>query len=225
MPKLKTTRKEKVVYTPEWIETVDKAREYAGNWLAAWLSFDWAFGKRRNEISKLIRKNVWVQEGFLYVRFYVGKKRSRTASVDQLPYTKKKTLDHKAIPYILAYLKEYDEKGKPSDGYLFPWAKPRKTSVTVHTKFKNKEGKEETKEYTYKREIGYVNPDLVAYYIKKVNPNFWPHLGRHSVATRAAEDGATEYDISNILDVSVRTASVYVHHGTKLIEAWSKKTE
>jgi integrase len=223
MPKITTQRTERVIYTPEWTETLDKAKAQVGTWLSCWLGFDWAFGKRRNEISKLIRRNIWIQDNYLYVRFFVGKKKHRTESVDQLPFTKRKTLEHKAIPYILEYLKEYDQKGTP-EGYIFP--RPREpTTLTVHTKFINREGQQETREYTYQKEGGYIDPSLVYYYIKKVNPDIWPHLGRHTVATRAAEDGATEYDISNILDVSARTASKYVHHGTKLTEEWSKKTE
>ena len=168
--------------------------------------------------------DIWIQEGYLYVRFYVGKKRVRTASVDQLPYTKRKTLQHKAMPFILEYLKEYDLTGKP-DGYIYPWSKPTKNTVAITTTFTNREGIEETRSYSYPVGQGYRSPSNVYYWIKKVNPQIWPHLGRHTVATRAAEDGATEYDISNILDVSPRTASHYVHHGTKLTEEWSKKTE
>lgn len=231
MPLIKVVRAERVVYTPEWLNTLEKAKKQEGLWLAAWLAFDWIFGKRRNEISKLLRKDVWTEQGYLYARFYVGKKKSKTASVDQLPYTKRKVLEHKGIPYILEYLKEYDESHKINDpdkvsrAYLFPWANPRKDTVTVRTKFKNREGIEETREYTYPVQSGYINPSLVNYYLKKVNDKMWLHLGRHSVATRASEDGATEYDIANILDVSPRTASKYVHHGTKLTEEWSKKTE
>lgn len=224
MPKITTSRKERVIYTPEWQETLRKAKEEVGSWLSAWLGLAWVFGKRRNEISKLIRKDIWVENEYLYVRFFVGKKRSRTTSVSQLPYTKRKTLEHKAIPYILEYLGEYDQKGKPED-YIFPAPNRHPTTVTVHTKFRNREGQEEIREYTYKKEGGYIDPSLVYYYVKKVNPYIWPHLARHTVATRAAEDGATEYDICNILDVSPITASKYVHHGTKLTEEWSKKAE
>lgn len=222
MPKLTTKRSENIVYAPEYQATCDKAKTEVGSWLAAWIGFDWIFGKRRNEISKLIRKDIWTQDGYLYARFYVGKKKSRAALVDQLPYTKRKTLKHPAVLFILAYLEEYDKIGAP-DGYIFPSSR-KATTLTVHTKFENKQGNEEVRAYTYPKPGGYIDPALVYYYIRKVNPHFWPHLGRHTVATLAAEDGATEYDISNILDVSPRTASKYVHHGTKLTERWSDQT-
>jgi hypothetical protein len=193
-----------------------------GAWLASWLAFDCIFGKRANEICKLIRKNIWIQEGYLYVRFFVGKKKHRTASIDQMPYTKRKTAQHYAMPYILEYLEEYDNIGTP-DGYIYPFNREGKTR-NIKTKYLNREGQEETRNYTYQTEGGYRSSNDVYYYIKKVNPKMWAHLGRHTVATLAAEEEATEYDICNILDVSPRTASKYVHHGTKLTERWSDKT-
>lgn len=234
MPIITTKRAERIIYTPEWIQTCEKAKSTIGpiqigeaqisGWLSAWLGFCWAFGKRRNEISKLIRKNIWIQDGCLFVRFYVGKKKKRTTSIDQLPFTKKKTLEHRAMPYILEYLTEYDRKGGSAEGYIFPSNRVT-TAITVRTPYTDREGKQQQGEYKYEKPGGYIDPALVYYYIKKVNPSIWPHLGRHTVATRAAEDGATEYDISAILDVSARTASKYVHHGTKLTEEWSKKIE
>jgi len=223
LPIIKTKRSELVIYVPEWKETLQKAKDMFGSWLASWLGFDCIFGKRENEICKLIRKNIWVQEGYLYVRFFVGKKKYRTATIDQMPYTKRKTLKHYATPYILEYLEEYDKTINNLDGYIYPFPREAKTK-TVHTTFINREGKEETRSYTYRKEGGYRSPEDFYYYVKKVNPNIWPHLGRHTVATLAAEEGATEYDITQILDVSARTASKYVHHGTKLTEKWSEKT-
>jgi hypothetical protein len=95
MPKITTERKERIIYTPEWMETLEKARAEVGTWLSCWLGFYWAFGKRRDEISKLVRKDIWIQEGYLYVRFFVGKKKLRSSSVDKLPFTKRKTLEHR----------------------------------------------------------------------------------------------------------------------------------
>ena len=220
MPKITTLRAEMVMYRPEWEQTLQTAEKESA-WLSAWLGFCCIFGKRRNEICKLLRQNIWTQNGYLYVRFFVGKKRSRTSTIDQGPYTKKITLKHYAVPYILRYLETLEFK----EGYIFPWKRPRKNELTIHTRFKNRDGEWETKEYHYPVQQGYRSPQNVCHYIKKVNPSMWPHLGRHTVATRAAEDGATEYDIQNILDISARTASKYVHRGTKLTERWSEKTE
>lgn len=226
MPKITTKREEYVIYAPEWKQTLQDA-EQEGAWLAAWLAFDCIFGKRRNEICRLKRRDVWKQGKYLFTRFMVGKKRSKTALLDRMPYTKKKVLTHYATPYILNYLDEYDGdylRSCNSKDYLFP-SDRLGSNISVTTKFLNREGKEEKRTYTYQVEGGYRSPQDVHYWIKKVNPQIWAHLGRHTVATLAAEEGATEYDICNILDVTPRTASKYVHHGTKLIERWSEQNE
>lgn len=221
MPKITTKREEYIIYVPEWKQTLQDASEEA-SWLAAWLAFDCIFGKRRNEICRLKRRDVWTQGEYLYVRFMIGKKRSKTATIDKMPYTKKKVLSHYATTYILSYLEEYDKLGM--EGYLFP-SDRQGSNITIRTKFTNRLGQKEQKTYIYKVEGGYRSPQDVHYWIKKVNPNIWAHLGRHTVATLAAESGATEYDICNILDVTPRTASKYVHHGTKLTERWSEQKE
>ena len=208
------------MYKTEWQQTLQDA-EKIDPWLAAWLAFDCIFGKRRNEISKLLRQNIRIEGDYLIVKFYVGKKLHRTDAIDQAAYAKKIILKHYAIPYILKYLATFEGE----QGYIFPWKTPHKPELTVHRTFKNKEGKDETREYHYTVQQGYRSPQNVCHWIKKVNPNMWPHLGRHTVATRAAEDGATEYELCNILDVSSRTASKYVRHGTVLTDKWSQKTE
>jgi len=226
-PIITTQRDELIIYRPEWEETLLKAKEMYGPWLACWLAFDCIFGKRRNEICKLKRKDIWIENNFLYVRFYVGKKRSKKGTIDRLPYTKKITLNHYAVHYILEYLKEYDEwrkeSTKPTE-YLFPSGHHRSENLTVRTKCKNGLGEDVVLEYHYKVERGYICGDEVYKKVKKVNPNIWLHLGRHSVGTAAAEHGASEYDVANILDVTTKIASKYVHHGTALTEEWSKRT-
>lgn len=227
MPKITTVREERRIYRPEWETTLAKADEEVGLWLACWLAFDCIFGKRRNEICKLKRKDIWVQDDYLFVRFYVGKKRSKTASIDLMPYTKRKTLKHYAMHYILEHLEAYDEWQKTSKkqtDYLFPSNKKYSTERKVTTAFTNGKGERERRSYTYKLETGYVRGWEVYKLVKNVNPNMWLHLGRHTVASDAAEDGASEYDICNILDVTPRVAGKYVHHGTALTDKWSQKT-
>ncbi len=62
-------------------------------------------------------------------------------------------------------------------------------SLTAHTRCQTRDGTIEVREYHYQTEGGYRSGQNVSYYIKKVNPNIWAHLGRHSVATRAAQEG------------------------------------
>ena len=224
MPLIKTKRKEFIIYKPEWVRTLKKANKLVGIWLSCWLAFDCIFGKRRREICRLKRNDIWIENNFLYVRFYVGKKKKRRGIIDQLPYTKYKTLDHYAMPYILYYLKKYDEAIGLKDGYIFP-ANTKATTHTVNTSFINGKGEVETREYTYNYAGGYRNPNTMHYYIKKVNKDIWCHLARHSVATKSAEKGSSEYDISKILDVTPRTASKYVHHGTGYTKKWASETD
>lgn len=223
MPTIKTERSELYISVPEWKRTLTHAQTVA-SWLAAWLAFDCIFGKRRDEICRLIRKNVWTENGFLFVRFYVGKKKHRTALIDQMPYLKKKTLQHYATHYILDYLKEFDEVGWPETSYLFPSSR-HEAVLKVQTKFHNREGQEQTKQYQYIKTGGYRSGQNVYYWIKKVNPNIWPHLGRHTVATKVADSGGTEYEVAAVLDISPRTAAHYVHHGTARTEAWSQRPD
>ena len=227
MPKITTQREELIIYKPEWEATLQKAEKMYGLWLTCWLAFDCIFGKRRNEICRLRYGDAWVQDGYLYCRFRVGKKRNRTATIDKMPYTKKITLKHYAVHYVTAYMEEFKKEHKHEEEikklYIFP-SNRKESELTVHTKCRTRNGSTEIREYYYHVEGGYMSGQNVLYYIKKVNPNIWAHLGRHSVATGAAEDGATEYDIANIIDVTPRTASKYVHHGTKLTERWSERT-
>jgi len=199
--------------------------------MSCWLAVCCIFGKRRNEICKLKWQDIWEQEGYLYMRFHVGKKRNRTALIDKMPYTKRITLKHYAVPFILEYLKEFYTKHNHTGitleefkaMYIFP-SDRKDSDVIIHTKCKNREGVEEVREYKYHLEGGYMSGADIYNRVKKVNPKIWCHLGRHTVATLAAESGAGEYDISNILDVTPRTASKYVHHGTALTEKWSERT-
>jgi len=199
--------------------------------MSCWLAVCCIFGKRRNEICKLKWQDIWEQEGYLYMRFHVGKKRNRTALIDKMPYTKRITLKHYAVPFILEYLKEFYAKHNHTGitieafkaMYIFP-SDRKESDIIIHTKFKNREGQVERKEYHYHLEGGYLSGADIYNRVKKINKSIWPHLGRHSVATMAAEDGCSEYDISNILDVSPRTASKYVKHGTAHTERWSERT-
>jgi hypothetical protein len=227
MPKITTIRPEIIMYKPEWETTLATAKEKYGSWLSAWLAFDCIFGKRRNEICRLKRKDIWIQENYLYVRFYVGKKRNKKDLINQLPYLKKITLNHYATHYITEYLAEFDkwlETSTRKTEYIFPSSKNLSTHLKVKTKCKNANGETVTIEYNYTLENGYIRGQYVWNLVKKVNPKMWLHLGRHSVATALSETGASEYDISNALDVSPRVASRYVHHGTALTEKWSNRT-
>ena len=71
---------------------------------------------------------------------------------------------------------------------------------------------EEDKLFNFKRTSAWI-------YIKKVSPDAYPHLFRHSKLTRLAEMGATEYQIQTFAGMKdSRTPSNYVKTSGKLIE-------
>jgi integrase len=212
----------------EWKETLTKAK-VVGTWLSAWLAFDCIFGKRANEICKLKRLDAHTSETHLFVTFHVGKKRSRVGPIDSNEFFKSKTLKHYAMPYIIEYLKEWDDwnqTSKVKSLYLFPENRAESTH-TVHRKFLNGKGEEVEKDYTYKVEGGYIHPSkiyrLVVQTKNAINPNMWLHLGRTTIGTRMAENGYSQFDIAPVLDVSPRTAVAYAEHGTAKTRDWNEE--
>jgi integrase len=107
MPKIKTKRQD-ILRKKEILDTLTKAAE-VGAWLQALIALAWAFGKRINEILRLQAEDFRTDDKFLYVRFFVSKKKTRQDQAVPKPYLKRITLSHPSIPYILAYLKETKE--------------------------------------------------------------------------------------------------------------------
>jgi integrase len=69
----------------------------------------WGFGKRISENLLLEREEIYIEKGFLMVRFHVLKKRVK----DQV-YLKALNINHPAVAYILPYLDTVKE------GPIFP---------------------------------------------------------------------------------------------------------
>lgn len=235
MPLHKAKRLDDVITKAEWLQYFAKAKEYS-SWLAAWMAIDSWSGKRREEISKLFRRDLEVKEDletkekFLYVNFYVGKKTGRKNPIEQKPYTRRVLLSDYSVPFILEYLKEYDDwaairkaKNLRVPERLFPCDR-KGTERTVHTKCRLKDGTFETREYHYHVEGGYLSGSYVFNIIRKfVTPNFYPHMGRRSLATDAARNQFTDSEIGSILNITDRAASIYVTHGTTLAVRWDNR--
>lgn len=216
MPKIKT-RRDDILRPKEIMQTVKNADVIGLEWLACLLSLTNIFGKRVSECLSLKKEQIKKDAKFLYVRFHVGKKRDKDRPIP-IFYTKKKTLQHPLIPYILNYLDTI------SEGYIFP-SKRKPQKGTVRMKVKLKGGKTKIAEYPYSVEGGFVSRQLALYYLKKIAPDWWWHLARESLATRMAEEGASEEELMHWFDwSSVEMAHVYVKRGTKLTEKWSERT-
>jgi len=215
MPKI-TTERDDILRKPEIdIMLKDAESTYNGERLQCIMALAWMFGKRINEILRLKRDDVWVDGGFLFVRFLVSKKKTREGSPIPKPFLKRIRLEHPYVQYVLSWIE------KIKDGYLFP---SHREPTTFRVKRKDKETGQVIKIYEYEREGGYVSDRRVRQQLKQVNPKAWLHLFRESLATYMAEHGATEEDLMHWFDWDrVDTAHEYVKRGTKLTEKWSER--
>jgi len=103
MPKIKTKRNDILR-----LEEIEKMLKASDGWLQCLIGLSWIFGKRISENLKVKKSDLWTDKEFLYVRFYVGKKKSRTSSPILKPYLKRINLEHPAVPYILNYIKNLE---------------------------------------------------------------------------------------------------------------------
>lgn len=200
------------------------------HWFQAVLAIIWLTGKRINEVLQLRRKHITLTPKLIRIRFHVGKKKSRASPIEQMPYQKSRTIKHKAVPYIMEYLKEFDAKVHNAESHLFPAnTKPRQR--TVNTTFINGQGEEETRTYTYTDPGGYIYPEHARFWLSKVNEKLpkdkriYFHYGRHSIGIKLAYQGRTPYQIAEILDESVKAAIEYTKHAGGYSQEWTQETE
>ena len=98
MPKIKTKRKDilRSFEIKRMIETSDP-------WLRALICLAWIFGKRINELLKVAKEDIHTDDQYLYIRFYVSKKRTRADIPVPKPYMKRITLRNAYVKPILEY--------------------------------------------------------------------------------------------------------------------------
>ena len=68
------------------------------------------FGKRISELLQVSKEDIHVDEEFLYVRFFVSKKKSRVDTPVPKPFLKRIILKHPGVPYILNRARDGSEK-------------------------------------------------------------------------------------------------------------------
>ena len=89
-------------------------------------------------------------------------------------------------------------------------------------------------EYVQHIEAGYLLPSygrtghitrwMARLWLKKLDPDIWPHLFRHSLATMMAEQGATAFELKAFFDWDdIRTAMRYVRETEALSEKWATR--
>jgi integrase len=243
MPIIKTKRQEEIS-TSDWKRILELAEQLSfkkarqvpqfPTWLQCTLAIIWLTGKRINEVLQLKRKHItFTPEGNpteIRIKFFVGKKKSRGSPIELMPYQKARTVNHKAVPYIQSYLNEFDNATIDTEMFLFAVnTKPRHR--IVHTKFENRQGKEETRTYEYDDLGGHVYEENARFWLNKINEQLpkdkriYFHYGRHSIGIKLAYQGRTPYQIAEILDETVNAAIAYTKHAGGYSQEWTKETE
>lgn len=239
MPLIKT-KHEDIITTEQWTKLLNLAAKLDFEktrrappyklWMQATLAIDWLTGKRINEILSLKRKHFSFEDKMIKILFFVGKKKARSSPLEQLPYQKTRTIDHQAVPYILAYLDEYDRVNKSKEGYLFP-AQTQQQYRVVHTTFLNGQGEKETREYEYTLPGGYVYEQTARYWLSKINKQLpeneriYFHWGRHTIGIKMARQGRSAWQIGEVLDDTERAATEYTKKAGGYAQEWTKETE
>jgi len=190
---------------------VNKILVLADPWLQCAMALAWMFGKRINEILKIKREDIYTDDHYLFVRFFVSKKASRKDQPVPKPYLKRITLRNPYTKFVLNYIEPIKE------GYIFASnSKPRTKRFFDKRMNVWRE---------YQREGGHITPETAYYHLKKLAPKTWWHLFRESLATEMAERGATEEKLMHWFDWDrVDTAHEYVKRGIKLTEELSERT-
>lgn len=239
MPHIKI-KHDDIITTETWLEILDLALKLdfsqswkvppIQSWFACVLAFDWMFGKRINEILTLKRKHITKEKGLVKVLFYVGKKKTKTASIEFLPFQKAKTSKHKAYPYIRSYLQEFDKQGGTPEDYLF-FAATNPRTRKVNTTFTNGKGETETRNYTYTDNGGHIYEENCRYYLNKINEQLpegkriYFHYGRHTIGIKMARQGRSVWEIADVLDDSERAAIAYTKKAGGYSQRWTRETE
>lgn len=212
MPK-RLTKRTDILRKPD----IDNMLQKADPRMQCIIALAWLFGKRINEILRLRKQDVWVEGEYLFARFKVGKKKSKSDEAVPKLYLKKIRAEH---PYTKP-IRDWIEQSK--DGYLFP-ATTQAAQVTVRTQYKDRTGQTKTGTYHYTTDGGHLSRVRVWQFLKQLDANAWPHLFRESLATHMAENGASEEELMHWFDWDdIRTAHKYVKYGTKLTEKWSDR--
>lgn len=166
-----------------------------GPYFQAVLGFHIGYGKRVSEIIALRRAEVRIEEDFINTRFLILKRESESGI---LPYRWKKLIrSHYTCEYIEPWV-----ESRPSPGsYVFPALRSRSLDSP-----------------------GHVSRQCIWSWMKDLDPNIWPHLFRHSLATQMGEEGATAYELKAYFDwASIRTSERYVRETPIIRDKWTRR--
>ena len=190
MPKIKTKRDD--ILRPKEVEEMLKSATLEP-WLQCLVALLWLFGKRISEIIKLQRKDLWIEDNYLYVRFTVSKKASRKALAVPKPFLKRKTVKHPYVKYVISYLQEI----KKEEAYVF--ASQRSSYGYI------------SRQHAYNK-IKELNPKAWCHLFRE---SLATSMAEHG----ATEEELLHWFDWDRVD----TAHEYVKRGTKLTEKWSDR--
>lgn len=136
------------------------------------------FGKRISEVLKVKRKDVWTKRGYLYIRFNVLKKKPKKLG-EPIYKTKRIHIEKswKLSQFIIGHTKAIPDM----EAYMFQGNSRPHIQVVRNKKL--------GKTYKYKHDTEGHMSRIHAYKIlKALNPDFYPHFYRKSLATGLAEE-------------------------------------
>ena len=190
----------------------------------------WVFGKRIQEILLLKRKDLSVENGFLYVEFIVLKKKETKGQPVRIKHTKRITLKHPYVHYITDYINSVEDQ----NSFLFPGQTgPRDitSKVNSYEYWRDEQGNlkrsvKDVRVYKYRRtQYGFMSAQLAWKIIKFLDSNVYPHLFRHTLATRMAKHGFTEDELMDWFDWDTpKTAHDYVNRERELTPKAATRT-
>jgi integrase len=206
-----------------------------GHWLAlrnsAMVAMDATFGKRAGEVTSLRRSDVWIEGDELVVQFMITKvakpprKRCTCGRVNKNSWgfcvkcgasledaekipsvkvnstrVKRRRLDYPLVGFILKWWKEVPEvEAGEAANFIFP---PTSSPGIFHT---------DTSLPLWDKHVTRRTPWQV---LHDWASDFWPHLLRHTLATKFSGQGYSEFDLMDWFDwTRYETAKRYVQLG------------
>lgn len=207
----KTNRKD--VYSAEEIADMylkaDTYEEYQKLRAKCLVAIFWIFGKRRIEVAQIEILDIEHKDGFVFIRFYVVKKRTHKKLVTS---RRKKIEDSNFHAKIIIEYLEYMKEKHPESKYLFP---STKNVFGLRTSFYYDE---------------HLSGSQIWRIIKGLNPRGWVHLFRETKGAQVVRRDEKEkgeasietiYRVKRTLDLELTsTAFRYIdRYGTQKVEA------
>lgn len=170
------------------------------------------FGRRISEVITVKRKDVWTKRGFLYVRFRLLK-RQHTGEI----IYKVKRIHLEKSKMLSQLITGHVRRIPDGEAYIFQGESRPHIQVVRNKKY--------GKTYKYRHTTEGHMSRIHAYKIlKALNPEFYPHYFRHSLATVLAEEHVDPIAIKQWFDwVRFETAMIYIKESGVITEGISNR--